>query len=211
MTEVKANTAPARAKRIPKRVTRWVRSVMLDLLTERVHAGDWMGVLVLAESENRISLCMDLFTAQLVPEAEWPEVLARAISGGDDPCRERDRLCTVLARLHGEGRRVFDSEAARLTFADMPERVTIHRGTVDDETAEQEYGVCWTLDRDRAHWFATKHGRFRNTRSPPVLLTTAVDREDICGLLVDRNEKEVLVHPDRLWIVHSEPASDDRG
>jgi hypothetical protein len=167
-------------------------------------AGDWQSALCKTGSEHRISLYMDLLISKLIPPEDETDALAYAISTGDLPHRERDLLCALLARFHREGRRVFDGDAARAAFDALPSLVAIYRGTVAAEG--NEYGVCWTLDRAKAHWFATKHGRFRNINSPAVILSATVRRDEICGVLWDRQEQEVLVAPALLREVVSTPA-----
>jgi len=138
---------------------------------------------------------MEMFRHGLVALKDWPAALAEAISNGDVPRQERAMLYATLNRLRREGLNVFDGDAARTAYAELPELVTIYRGTVGAEADEKAYGICWTLDKSKAEWFATEHGRFKNRSSPPVLLTTTVKREDISGLLFDRDEQAVLMYP----------------
>jgi hypothetical protein len=176
---------------IPARAGKWVRQELHPMLAEGVLAGKWDYALGLAESENRLPLCMALW--KRIPATERAAVLAEAITGGDLPVRVWVPLNRALLELRDAGQLVFDGEAARSAYRELPETVTVYRGTVQAEVDEYAFGVCWTLDRGRAVWFATKHGRFRNTRSPPVLLEAKVPKADVCGLLFDRNEREVLV------------------
>jgi hypothetical protein len=188
--------------RTPKRVSRWIQPVLHECLKQRICARSWSKVLWLTDSENRISLCLDLILSGLVPANGWPALLAEAISDGDFPARDRARLIFMLTVMLERGERVFDGDAAREAFSKLPERVVIYRGTVEAEGTR--YGVCWTLDRDKARWFAMEHGRFRNRESPPVLLTATVARSAIAGLLIERSESEVLICPDKLASVTAE-------
>jgi hypothetical protein len=192
--------------RITKTILQWVPPNLHSHLKKEIRAANWMGALILCSSQDRISLCIDLFVKNHLSIDALPAVLAIAISMGDNPAAERNRLAWLLEHLREAPtpRRVFDGDAARSTFAALPEQVTIYRGTVEAEGTD--YGVCWTLDQDKARWFATKHGRFRNTRSPAVLLTADVTRAHIAGLLFDRDESEVLVCPDHLRNVRTAAA-----
>lgn len=191
-------------KKIPKKVLRHVNPMAHEMFAERALAGDWQGALILTDSERRISLYIDMTIAELIPR-ENTDALAYAISNGGVPLSERDMLIITLGRFLKEGRRVFDGDEARRAFEALPDQVTIYRGTAEAEADSREYGVCWTIDRDKAEWFATKHGRFRNTASAPVVLSANVNRADVCGLLWDRGEKEVLVLPRSLVGVIAEP------
>jgi hypothetical protein len=53
-------------------------------------------------------------------------------------------------------------------------------------------GISWTLDRERAEWFAR---RFSNEHWPGVVITGQVKRERIIALINDRQEREVVVFP----------------
>jgi hypothetical protein len=183
-------------KRISKRIARWVDPALHDLLNECVCSADWIGALSLTSSENRISLCLDLIASQDIPMDVRAPMLADAISGGDNPLREREALQSALRGQRRAGYRVFDGDAARAAFSDLPGTVTIYRGTTQAEG--RDYGVCWTLDREKALWFATEHGRFRNCTSSPVILSALINRDSICGLLFERQEREVLVCGDEL-------------
>jgi hypothetical protein len=96
-------------------------------------------------------------------------------------------------------------------LAARPDHVTIYRGTVSAAPDSGQYGISWTLNSHRARWFATDHGRFRNTESPPVLLSTIVARDSICGIILARNESEVSVCPDTLLDIRCHALSNLHG
>jgi len=175
-------------------VLRWVDAGLHGMFAEEVSAGAFDRALGLTKSETRISLCLDMMLARIIdPEDEGtPDVVASAISAGDHPCREYDMLYALLSRFHRQGRRGFDGERARKAFGELPEQITIYRGTVE---AEDKNGFCWSLDRDQAVFFATKHFRFRVTDSVPVILTATVNRDDIFALMFERDEQEVMISP----------------
>lgn len=56
-------------------------------------------------------------------------------------------------------------------------------------------GLSWTLDREKALWFA---GRF-TPQGERQLHEGWTDRNSIVALFLDRGEKEVLVSPERVW------------
>lgn len=168
-------------------------SALMGHLQRSLDEGDIAGALLLVSSEYRLSMCRALWP--IVPEAEQQTVLADAITSGDNPAREWLWLQDTLADLSACGRRLFDGDAARQMFTDLPESVTVYRGTVKTEHRRKQYGVSWTLSRDEAVWFATQHGRFRNTRSAAVVLSATLPKDALAGLLLDRGEREAL-----LWL-----------
>ena len=154
---------------------------------ERAAARDWLGFLGLVGSEERLALAH--VTWPMLREDEWCEFLADAVSSGDLPSRERAWLRRVLRGLRG----VFDGPEAEAAFDLLPDVVRLYRGTVEREwTCGEPLGVCWTTDRSTAVFFATEHGRFRNTASPPVILEVELPKTAISGYLAGRDESEAL-------------------
>ncbi len=78
------------------------------------------------------------------------------------------------------------------------ESLTIHRGI--DELGKQR-GVSWTLDRERAVWFARRF----SFRGPGTLLTAEIPPEHVLGIFHGRGEAEIVVDPKRLRRVRVEP------
>lgn len=157
-------------------------------------AGDWLGCLGgLVGSRVRLSLLSELWPG--VPAVERATVFADTYSTADVPSSERAFVLRVLRWLAARREVAFDCEAARSAFARLPRRVTLFRGTVVDEVRSRRLGTSWTLDRARAVWFATKHVRYRNRDSEPVLLRATVRRDCIGALLLERKESEAVVHP----------------
>jgi hypothetical protein len=173
--------------------TRFIHPGHRTLLDERMTDRDWSGVLGLTGSEKRISLARAIWPALRPPERIT--VLAEAISGGDAPRQERAWLIRVLRGVAKRGERLFDCDAAVRALAALPAQVSVYRGTVEDEFRNGLFGVCWTLDRDRAAWFAAKHGRFRNMTSEPIVLQADVAKSAIVGHFVVREEADVILLP----------------
>ena len=73
---------------------------------------------------------------------------------------------------------------------DMPETVTVWRGTSALTRAQAVRGLSWTLDRDQACWFAM---RFAERNGSPLVLTARVPRSEILLYTDERNEREAVV------------------
>ncbi len=56
-------------------------------------------------------------------------------------------------------------------------------------------GISWTLDREKAEWFATRF------TEDGVVYSAKVKSNDILYYISDRGEKEVIVDPKRLMQV----------
>jgi len=152
-----------------------------------IAARDWHGALMLVRFDDRVSLLRTLWPS--LRRDECAEVFAYAVSTGGALIAERPFLLKALRDLRARRLVALDGDAARERWAALPKRVTIQRGTVAAE--RHSVGISWTLDRDRAVWFATNRG----SGSPPVLVTAEIARADVGALIFARNESEVLVHP----------------
>ena len=77
--------------------------------------------------------------------------------------------------------------------ADMPERLTVWRGTSRLPQRDAVRGYSWTWERDIACWFAM---RFAENNGCPLVLRAEINRADVALFHDDRSEREaVLLRP----------------
>lgn len=77
--------------------------------------------------------------------------------------------------------------------ADMPERLTLWRGTSKLSQRDAVRGFSWTLDRNTACWFAM---RFIEINGSPLVLRAEINAADVALFHDDRSEREaVLLRP----------------
>ena len=77
--------------------------------------------------------------------------------------------------------------------ADLPDTVTVWRGSSYLPFDDARTGYSWTTDRDLACWFAM---RFAGRNGSPLVLTADIAKRDIALFTNDRNESEaVLIRP----------------
>ena len=79
----------------------------------------------------------------------------------------------------------------RKALAALPDRLTIYRGVHIKKGTLR--GLSWTLDRERAEWFANRWAKRR-----PYLVEAEVLKSDVRAYFLDRNEAEIIVLPNRL-------------
>jgi len=164
-----------------------------QLAREYLDVRNFEDVLYLVNSGNRLSCLRALW--RFIPEANRASILAIAISTGDAPVMTRAFLCRALRSLRGTP--VADSDRALAALSALPEVVTLFRGTNEREVNSGNWSISWTLDAERAQWFATEHGRFRVRDATPVVVTAAgIKRENVAGLLLSRGERGALVLPE---------------
>ena len=76
------------------------------------------------------------------------------------------------------------NEEEKTFFDSLPDEITIFRGGIDDK------GFSWTLDKDRACWFANRwyqdHRVFEKT----------INKSDALAYLNGRNESDIIYVPE---------------
>jgi hypothetical protein len=76
----------------------------------------------------------------------------------------------------------------RKALARLPDRLTIYRGIGH---VKGRNGLSWTLDREKAIWFARRFVGVHSGRSS--LLTARAYKSDVHALLLGRKEQEVVI------------------
>ena len=71
----------------------------------------------------------------------------------------------------------------------LKEVTTIYRGC---RNQEKELGMSWTLDKEKAEWFAT---RLANEDDIPVIYTYDIDKKYIFAYFSERDEAEIIINP----------------
>jgi hypothetical protein len=78
---------------------------------------------------------------------------------------------------------LMDSEELKI-LDNLPKSVTIYRGCQKDVN---ENGISWTLDKDRAEWFATRF------KQEGLVLEKTILKRDIIAVFTGRSESEVVI------------------
>ena len=74
--------------------------------------------------------------------------------------------------------------------AELPDVVTVWRGTSYIPIKEAKNGYSWTTDRDVACWFAMRFAEFHGS---PLVLTADISKRDIAFFTNERSESEVVL------------------
>jgi len=83
---------------------------------------------------------------------------------------------------------VLMNEEEYAQFNELDDTVTIYRG-VTPYNAENVKALSWTLDREKAEWFAHRFGE------DGTVYEAQIDKKHIYALFNGRNESEVIVDP----------------
>ena len=78
-----------------------------------------------------------------------------------------------------------------------PEKVGIYRGMTKIELKSGEFGISWTLDKEKAEFFAYTYVRNTSTNLlPKTVHKIIVDKKDIIAYFNGRKEQEIIYIPD---------------
>jgi len=81
----------------------------------------------------------------------------------------------------------------------LPKEVKIWRGVkVDDVLDDDNIGLSFTLNKDKAIWFAERFSQ--EGVSQPILIGAVVKKVDILSIFLNRDEEEVIVNPEDIKI-----------
>ena len=124
----------------------------------------------------------------LINVKTFSEMLSDTWTSSENPNSDPNVDTSELNRLFRLAKKEYlMSEEDKAYFDSLPDEITVYRG-INTKYSEKR-GLSWTIDKDRAIWFATRTGKTENSK----LYTSKVKKEDIYCYLSDRGESEVVV------------------
>ena len=85
-------------------------------------------------------------------------------------------------------------------YNQLPNELTIWRGVmVEKELDKENIGFSFTLDKERAEWFAKRFAQ--DSKGTPILIEAKVKKEEVLSVFLIRSEEEILVSPDSVKII----------
>lgn len=149
-----------------------------------------------ANSYTRLPILVDLVWC--CEWADWLTVLGEEWTGCDNVGQFRDVLLeeTPFADVAENPlafRHWLMDDAERAALDDLPETITVWRGCY----AANKWGLSWSLDRETAAKFPTKH-RYKQ-EGQALLVKSSLRRDDVIALKLARSEAEIVaVRPKQL-------------
>lgn len=161
---------------------------------------DWTMVLLLHERPYRIEAFLAI-ADRIETDREWWEAVRYLWEDTENLHEWGDGVIrTLLSRPHPE---MLMTQEEQKFVDQLPDELTIYRGYVKQGRQSNLMGWSWTLDKNKAIWFAN---RFITSSETPHLATATVRKGQILGYLSGRNESEIVVDPELLDITKNEPA-----
>lgn len=174
---------------------RWHRETL-----KRVHEAhekrDWSSFVFLHTRPYRLDAFIEIVNE--LPNRDFWSILSNVWTDSENIWQHQDDWCM----LWNEGRsykRFAMNPEERKAFKRLPNELVIYRGADEEDAAD---GMSWTLDRDKAIWFARRRLHLKHR---PVLVKAYARKSDAHALLLGRNENEVVI--DQFEIVATEYAT----
>lgn len=157
-------------------------------LAKAEESGNWSTYIFLHERPYRVRA---LRSAMRRGAGNMHEQIAATWTDSENIFQHRSSWLEIWTALLNPHRTMDEDEQAR--YDALPETVTVHRGIRGRRLSRR--GLSWTLDKERAVWFAK---RFTKKENQPVVLTAQVKKEKILALFDSRQESEVVILPKHL-------------
>lgn len=150
----------------------------------------WSSFFFMHERPYRLSKFLEV--RHLMSDEEYWSNLGSLWSDSENIWQFEKILPTLLAKQ--TGRDFFMNEEEKKFLNNLPDQFIIYRG----HQKRNKKGYSWTLSYWTANWFAQRFNH-KNWGVAEAI----VNKKDIIGVLLGRNEYEVVVSPDHLKIKNS--------
>lgn len=158
-------------------------------IAEEEAKGNWEGTLWLYERPYRIGVFYG-FRDELSDSEYW-RILSELWSDTENMW-QNGYTWKLLMDSDRPGRAEnFMDDDERAALAELPDELTIYRGTSHGLPP----GMSWTLDRDRAEWFAR---RYQREGYGPEMMVGHVSKKDVIGYLTGRSEDEIVANHENI-------------
>ena len=170
----------------------------LEMLDAARKAKDWDQVIGLHERAYRWE-ALDALADQLTDE-QLAQSFAWVWIDSENIWQNHEIIEGLIPRIRNQAFRPYLMDRVDLKrFAALPTMVHAYRGCQQ----HNRRGLSWTLDRDKAIWFAKRYTR---NGDKPLLLSAEIAKPDILFYSIGRNEDEiVLSDPDSPQSIKPEP------
>ncbi len=120
---------------------------------------------------------------------DFSEILADAWVIAENPnCDANVTKSTLVAFFKQAEPSELMTEQERELLAELDDTVTVYRG-VTPRNAKNIRALSWSLDYDKAEWFASRYG------DGGTVYEAQIEKKHILALFQDRGESEVVVDP----------------
>lgn len=165
-----------------------------EALAEAHEAGNWLGYVFLHERPYRLAALLAI--ADDMDDEAWWTMVACVWTDSENIRQCQDDWDSVLRSDRPGRERMMDDED-REALADMADEIGVYQGC----TTDRDDGWSWTIDQDRAEWFARRFALLEG--STPFMRHGRVNKSDVLAYLTNRNEDEIIVAPEHVEVIET--------
>lgn len=143
---------------------------------------DWAAFFILYERPYRLQAFMDV--EEQMSHPDYWRYLAYVIQDSENLWQFLNLLLPLLKTKKRPLRRWLMTQKEQSILMQQPEEFEIYRGCSD----KNKNGISWTLDKEKAIWFAKRF----NCKNP-LLIEGKVLRKNVWAYFEGRNESEILI------------------
>ncbi|UVK63489.1 hypothetical protein SEA_AEGEUS_136 [Mycobacterium phage Aegeus] len=153
---------------------------------EAKNAGQWHQYVFLHERPWRVWALQEVEWD--LPDSEYWPLIGRVWTDSENIWENRDIWEGLLTDESRLDRHLIMSQDERDALDALPSTLAVYRGY--DAAQGTADGLSWTLDEDRARWFAR-----RLNPELPSIITGTVGKADVIAHFTGRNEAEIVALP----------------
>jgi hypothetical protein len=151
------------------------------------------------EASNLLIMCssFDRFQSFLkikdqLNDKDYWLTLADAYTGSDNLYYLKEEVKEAFLEDRSQREYLMKKKELKI-YNSLPKSITIYRGMTVEELESGDFGVSWTLSKERAEFFAFKYGRNLSTEGKPKIVhQLEVMKVEILAYFNERNEQEVV-------------------
>lgn len=134
------------------------------------------------------------YTAEYMSQDDLSEILADVRTSTESPNLDPNLNKRKLVSLFISSNPYMLMTEEKLEVFNSLDEITIYRG-VTSYNADNEKALFWTLDYDKAEWFAKRFGEARN------VYEAQIEEAHILAYFNRKNESEIIVDPEYLLAI----------
>ena len=147
-------------------------------------------ILIMCSSYERFQTFLKI-KDELNDKDYW-RTLADAYTGSDNLYHLKEEVKEAFLEDRSQRECLMNKKELKV-YNSLPKNITIYRGMTIEELESDDFGVSWTLSKERAEFFATTYGRNFSTEGvPKVVHQLEVLKVEILAYFNERKEQEVV-------------------
>ena len=129
------------------------------------------------------------FAKPYLSREDLSELLADAWTRAENPNMDVNVTKAELVKMFKESdREVLMTLEERIRLSELADKLIIYRG-VTTFNAKNIKALSWTVDRQKAEWFAHRYGE------SGTVYKTEIDKAKVLAYFIHRGESEIIVNP----------------